>query len=420
MRYVVVDIETTGGRPSGKNITEIGIAVLENGGIVKTWHSMVKPQGHIPHNIQLLTGITDDDVQEAPTFAALADDLRKELLGDVFVAHSVNYDYTFIEEAFIETGHPWRMPKLCTVRYSKAVFPSIGRYNLSAVSNYLALENKNPHRALSDAICAAEVLMKCLEEDSDQTILKDPKKGLLQSLQLPNNITDMAVITNLPTSPGIYQFLDAAEKPLYIGKANNIQSRIKQHLSTGKATAKFLGIMEECHSIVHQLLPNETLALVLEDHLIKNHWPKLNRAQKHKPKSFGLYTYTTSGGQYKWAIQKNTGADSILRFSTYASGFEWTIAFLNEHEERGMGMEEAFELLKTHKRKHWLLKLKEGGALYLEGFHVRGLYQHNDYILNKEWVENNFLPIHNSSVADSLAEKHIANHPEQLVLLPNS
>ena len=99
MKYVVVDIETTGGRPSGNDITEIGIVHVENKKITHQWSSLVKPDRSIPYNIQLLTGIDDDMVADAPTFQELIPTLQKELEGDVFVAHSVNFDYSFIDRA---------------------------------------------------------------------------------------------------------------------------------------------------------------------------------------------------------------------------------------------------------------------------------------------------------------------------------
>jgi len=52
----------------------------------------------------MLTGITDDMVADAPTFKSLVPELLKELDGEVFVAHSVNFDYSFIERAFKEAG----------------------------------------------------------------------------------------------------------------------------------------------------------------------------------------------------------------------------------------------------------------------------------------------------------------------------
>ncbi|MGB1268069.1 MAG: PolC-type DNA polymerase III, partial [Schleiferiaceae bacterium] len=179
MKFVVVDIETTGGRPAGNDITEIGIVHVQNKKIIHQWSSLVKPDYSIPNNIQALTGISDEMVEHAPKFQSLIPLLQKQLEGDVFVAHSVNFDYSFIERAFRECDVAWRMDKLCTIKYARKVFPEVGRYSLANLARELQVSNKNPHRALSDALCAAEVLIHCLHGDYDQKMLHNPKTGLL-------------------------------------------------------------------------------------------------------------------------------------------------------------------------------------------------------------------------------------------------
>ena len=283
-------IETTGGRPNGNDITEIGIVHVEHNKITRSWSSFVKPDQSIPYNIQMLTGITDDMVANAPAFTSLAPELLKELEGEVFVAHSVNFDYSFIERAFKEAGINWRMPKLCTVKYAKAMFPEFGRYSLAHLTQALSVANDNPHRALSDALCAAEVLIHCCTADYDDKKLNDPKLGLLKRIQLPD-LMPAHFYDELPKEAGVYQFLDAFGMPLYIGKAKNIKSRITQHFSTDQGATKYQRLMKECHSIGYEIFPNETLSLIYEDHLIRQHWPPLNKAQKKQALKFGLYSY---------------------------------------------------------------------------------------------------------------------------------
>ena len=100
MKYVVVDIETTGGKPNGNGITEIGIVHVEHKKITHQWSTFINPLQSIPYNIQMLTGINDDMVADAPTFEEAIPELLKHLEGDIFVAHSVNFDYRFIDAAF--------------------------------------------------------------------------------------------------------------------------------------------------------------------------------------------------------------------------------------------------------------------------------------------------------------------------------
>ena len=418
MHYVVVDIETTGGRPNGNDITEIGIVHVEHNKIVRKWSSFVKPDRSIPYNIQMLTGITDDMVADAPTFKSLVPELLKELDGEVFVAHSVNFDYSFIERAFKEAGVNWRMPKLCTVKYAKAMFPEFGRYSLSHLTQALEVANDNPHRALSDALCAAEVLVHCCIADYDDQKLNDPKLGLLKRIQLPD-LMPAHHYDDLPKESGVYQFLDAFGMPLYIGKANNIKSRITQHFSTDQGSTKYQRLMKECHSLTYELFPNETLSLIYEDHLIRQHWPPLNKAQKKQSLKYGLYSYENGRGEVKWVVQKAIGSGALRRFGSYVTGQQWLADYLQLARKNDWTQREALDQLvaSNHQRLILALPYENTGALFIERGSITGIYTHDDYLTNEEWARANFIPVSPSPTINSIGMKLLEQHPDHVFLL---
>jgi DNA polymerase-3 subunit epsilon len=414
VKFIVVDIETTGGRPSGNDITEIGVVHVEHKKITHTWSSLVKPDRSIPYNIQLLTGIDDDMVADAPTFEELIPTLLKELDGDVFVAHSVNFDYSFIDRAFREAGQAWRMDKLCTVKYSRAMFPEFGRYSLANLARQLEVENDNPHRALSDALCAAEVLIHCQHADYDEKVLTDPKIGLLKRIQMPDNLPSQQY-DNLPKSFGVYHFKDVFGMPLYIGKANNIKQRITQHFSTQQETTKYQRLMKECYSLEYKLLPNETLALIYEDHLIRLHWPPLNKAQKKQSLKFGLYAYENGKGEIKWVVQKAIGSGALRKFGSYVSGHTWLANFLDEAKRNDMDHKAALEFLTQSNQKSWLIELKEGGAVFMEKGNLVGIYLEDDYLHQKEWVREHFITVHPSPMLNAIGHKLTEERPDAII-----
>ena len=69
-----VDLETTGTTPTGDRVTEIGIVRIQDGELVEEWSSLVNPECSIPEEIQVLTGITNAMVRDAPTFSQLPRD----------------------------------------------------------------------------------------------------------------------------------------------------------------------------------------------------------------------------------------------------------------------------------------------------------------------------------------------------------
>ena len=366
----------------------------------------------------MLTGITDDMVANAPTFTSLAPELLKELEGEVFVAHSVNFDYSFIERAFKEAGINWRMPKLCTVKYAKAMFPEFGRYSLAHLTQALAVANDNPHRALSDALCAAEVLIHCCTADYDDKKLNDPKLGLLKRIQLPD-LMPAHFYDELPKEAGVYQFLDAFGLPLYIGKAKNIKSRITQHFSTDQGATKYQRLMKECHSISYEIFPNETLSLIYEDHLIRQHWPPLNKAQKKQALKFGLYSYENGRGEVKWVVQKAIGSGALRKFGSYVTGQQWLADYLQLARKMEWTQREALnELLESNNQRLILaLPADERGALFIERGNITGIYTGDDYLTNEEWARTNFIPVSPSPTINAIGMKLLEQNPEQVFLL---
>src|SRR5687768_5869093 len=95
--YAIVDIETTGGYAANNDITEVAIVLHDGQAIVHRFESLIKPTVPIPYYIQVLTGISNDMVAEAPGFEEIAPTIYDLLKDAIFVAHNVNFDYSFLK-----------------------------------------------------------------------------------------------------------------------------------------------------------------------------------------------------------------------------------------------------------------------------------------------------------------------------------
>jgi len=157
--YVVVDVETTGGRGERHRVTEIGAVRVRNGRVVDTFSTLLNPQRTIPPNITRLTGISAATVADAPYFVDVADDFERFLGDAIFVAHNVEFDYGFIAREFERIGRPFRMPKLCTCSSMRRLYPGHASYSLANLCREYGIALNNHHRALCDAEAAAELLL---------------------------------------------------------------------------------------------------------------------------------------------------------------------------------------------------------------------------------------------------------------------
>lgn len=165
MKFAVLDFETTGTQSVGE-IIQVGLAIIEeDGSISRVYGSFVKPGAPIPPFITGLTGITDSDVQEAPELEDMMMELVPLLDDVVLVGHNVAFDFHFLQNALDRCGYlPFQGRILDTIDFLKICFPTLGTYQLGAVSSHFGLAHDRPHQADSDALATALVLLKCLEE----------------------------------------------------------------------------------------------------------------------------------------------------------------------------------------------------------------------------------------------------------------
>jgi len=84
-------------------------------------------------------------------------------------------------------------------------------------------------------------------------------------------------IRTLPTRPGVYLYRNAEGEVIYVGKANNLRSRVRSYLlEANQANAKTGSLMREAVDVEYILVDNEHEALALENNLIKQRKPRFN------------------------------------------------------------------------------------------------------------------------------------------------
>lgn len=83
-------------------------------------------------------------------------------------------------------------------------------------------------------------------------------------------------IKTLPQQPGVYQYFDADEKLIYVGKAKNIKKRVSSYFTKHHDYGKTRVLVKNIQSVKHIVVETESDALLLENNLIKKYQPKYN------------------------------------------------------------------------------------------------------------------------------------------------
>ncbi len=145
--FAVIDIETTGGSPKSDKITEIAIYIHDGLQIVDEFVTLVNPEIRIPYFITGLTGITNEMVADAPRFFEIARKVVEMTEGNVFVAHNVNFDYSFLRQEFKSLGFEYNRKTLDTIRLARQVVPGLKSYSLGKLCDSLSIPLNGRHRA---------------------------------------------------------------------------------------------------------------------------------------------------------------------------------------------------------------------------------------------------------------------------------
>ncbi|SKB52864.1 DNA polymerase-3 subunit epsilon [Sphingobacterium nematocida] len=330
MEYAIVDIETTGSYAGDNGITEIAIIVHNGEHVLEKFETLVNPGTIIPYHIQTLTGIDNDMVAHAPSFNDIAKTVYAILQKRVFVAHNVNFDYSFINQELKKAGYDWKAPKLCTVRLSRKIFPNLASYSLGKLCQNLEIPIHHRHRAMGDVEATVTLFERLLKNDTESiiaTTLKNTKEH-----RLPTHINQEDFL-RLPESAGIYLFKNKSDKIVYVGKAVNIKKRVLTHFSGNNTSQKRQSFINDVYRIDYQESGTELMALLMECKMIKQHWPIHNQALKKFEPKFGLFEYEDQKGYKRLLVSTfNKQAKAIQYFERATEANQLLLKLMNEYQ----------------------------------------------------------------------------------------
>ena len=443
MLFAIVDIETTGSYASANGITEIGIVIHDGKHVLDFFESLVNPHVPIPYFIQKLTGIDDEMVSTAPSFSEIAGKVYELLQDKVFVAHNVNFDYSFVKHHLDAAGYELDSKKLCTVRLARKVLPGLAGYSLGKLTQQLGITHSMRHRAGGDALATADLLAMIVEKDSKKEIEKMLKIRSGEQYVPPHLAIDD--ISALPSSAGVYYFYNAAGKVIYVGKAINIRKRVKSHFSNNKTNRQKQDFLRDTRKISYKECATELMAHILESSEIRRLWPIYNRSQRGYLAKYGLLVYEDRSGHKRFAIEKlRQAAQPVYTFNSIAEGQSQLRELITEfglcnrlcnistgcdcemHEEAEVynnRVDKALEWMKQHLPTFALLDKglddNELSCILVKEGNFYGM----GYITNKkeqlktvDVLQKSLEPLQDNDFIRNLVLRHAASFPEKCVM----
>jgi DNA polymerase III epsilon subunit family exonuclease len=278
--FVVVDVETTGGSPGTASLTEIAAARYRGGELLQTFQTLVRPAEPIPPFITALTGISDAMVAGAPPVSSILPSLLEFVGTSVLVGHNVRFDLAFLDHALVGTGRD-RLSEtnrvVDTLRLARRLYGAEVRdCKLGTLAASLRLAHRPSHRALDDVLATGDLLHAILERAGTFGVV-----GLAELFDLPllaahPHAAKLRLTARLPHRPGVYCFRNAVGDVLYVGKATDIQARVRSYFTSDRRSkvTRLLGLLA---AIDHQVCATTLEAAVLEGRLIRAWTPPFNQ-----------------------------------------------------------------------------------------------------------------------------------------------
>lgn len=163
INFVAIDLETATHLRS--SICQIGITEVVNGEpqTPKSW--LVQPEGNIYDSINIgIHGITPEDTKNSPTFPEIWKEILPYLQGKTVVAHNTSFDMYALRDAFDKYSIDYpTFDFFCSLRIARCIVQGCYSYSLDVILHHLGIKFDHHHKADSDSLGCAKLLLKCLE-----------------------------------------------------------------------------------------------------------------------------------------------------------------------------------------------------------------------------------------------------------------
>ena len=294
--FVIVDLETAGGKPADAGITEIGAVKVRGGEVIGEFRTFCSPGVPIPAFISVLTGITDHHVADAPNVASAV----REFLafanfesGDqpVLVAHNAPFDVGFLKSACAKFDIEWpKPPVLDTVILARKILrkDEVRNRKLSTLAQFFRAPVSPTHRALDDARATTSVLHGLIERVGNLGVHD------LEGLQTYNGpATEKRrrkryLADGLPELPGVYIFYDGNNRPLYVGTSTNIRKRVMSYFTAAETRSRMTAMIELAQRVDAHVCSTKLEAAIRELRMINELRPTYNFRSRNPEKTTWL------------------------------------------------------------------------------------------------------------------------------------
>ncbi len=369
---VVVDCQTTGPTPLKGQLLELAWSQVRAGrdseGQLQS-RLVALPEGEsLPRQVARITGISETELEGALDEERVAADFiadLKSLVQDelIVVAHYARFEQRFISHLLEGADSP-ALRYVCTYELARRLMPDLPKHTLRAVAGHIGVQLGESRRAADHVEGTAAIwgaLVSALEREEgvetvedlavflDAAPAKRPKKK--------RTLVPKEQVTALPTTPGVYRFIDVNDKELYVGKATRLKERVSSYFTHAAGKAGHILEMLACaRGIVYEETETALEAALRESDLIKELDPPYNRSLRVE--STDLH-YVERTGEARLGPFPTESAASALKSLDGIVSLERLLAFGALLNHRDVPVDEADEEEQEDQEDDWREPVEE-------------------------------------------------------------
>lgn len=276
--YVILDIETTGGKFNEEGITEIAIYKFDGHTIVDQFISLINPEKEIQKFVVQLTGINNKMLVNAPKFYEVAKRIIEVTKDCTLVAHNSSFDYRILSTEFDRLGYDFNRNTLCTVELSQKLILDQPSYSLGKLTKALGIPMTDRHRASGDALATVQLFKLLLEKDLDKTIIQSSVKYHDRRVEKERL---QKLLDAVPKDLGLFYIHDSEGRVIYLGRGKNVKSEVNKLFL--KQTKRATKIQDRASSISFEKTGNDLFTRLKYYIELETLTPKYNFQKKRKP-----------------------------------------------------------------------------------------------------------------------------------------
>lgn len=343
-RFLFLDCQTTAANPVLGSILEIAwcdsSASEQHPGKIQCKLVSQPDKKEIPFRIQVITGISDEEMVNAVHEREIYFSLKKHCAENQInaaVVHYASFEKPFLHELFEKHGdEPFPLDLICTYQIARRLFPNLPTRGIRGLGGFFGASNCELKRSSHHVEMTFSIWQGLVGELAKQGIysieelrdwLKAPVKTKRTKYQYP---LESEKRLSLPDKPGVYKMMNARGEILYVGKATSLKSRVNSYFRGQRnKDPRKLEMLTQTHNIDHIECGSALEAAILETDEIKRHDPPYNYSLKRKQRQLAFFDENLSSMSYTQSIDHPIGPfsghfalEQFTRVHTWITGGE--------------------------------------------------------------------------------------------------